>query len=377
MSHARKLPSGSWNCKVYSHTEKIKLPDGTTKDKRIYKSFTCDIPGPQGKRTCEKMAAEWANQKEEEIKMQKQNISDMTLTEAIDKYILAREQLGRSPSTVQGYRIMQKNSFRGLMTMKVSNITDKDLQNAIQEECCRVTRRNTRVSPKRIKNEWGLLASVLHKYGNRNINFDAIELPQVQPRQVELPSAQMVFDIVKGTEIELPVLLAMWLSFSMSEIRGLTKSKSISGDYITINEVVVDVDCRPVRKSMGKNPIRNRRHRIPPYIKALIDNVEGDVIVPMSGHAIYNRWIRLQKKAGITNPITFHDLRHVSASVMALLRIPDKYAQERGGWKTDQVMKQVYTQTFAEERVKVDDRIDKYFLDIMQHEMQHEKEKSP
>jgi hypothetical protein len=46
---------------------------------------------------------------------------------------------------------------------------------------------------------------------------------------------------------------------------------------------------------------------------------------------------------------------------MALLRIPDKYAQERGGWKTDEVMKKVYTQTFSEEREKVDDTVDSYF----------------
>ena len=37
--------------------------------------------------------------------------------------------------------------------------------------------------------------------------------------------------------------------------------------------------------------------------------------------------------------MSFHDLRHVNASVMALLKIPDKYAMERGGWKTDSVMK--------------------------------------
>lgn len=37
--------------------------------------------------------------------------------------------------------------------------------------------------------------------------------------------------------------------------------------------------------------------------------------------------------------MTFHDLRHLNASVMAALRIPDKYAQERGGWKSDKIMK--------------------------------------
>ena len=39
--------------------------------------------------------------------------------------------------------------------------------------------------------------------------------------------------------------------------------------------------------------------------------------------------------------------------------------------KTDNVMKKIYMQTFPEEREKVDDMIDNYFEDIMQHEIQH------
>jgi len=39
---------------------------------------------------------------------------------------------------------------------------------------------------------------------------------------------------VQGTDIELATLLAMWLSFSVSEIRGLKKSTSVKDRYITI-----------------------------------------------------------------------------------------------------------------------------------------------
>ena len=64
MATAKKLPSGSWRCQVFSHFEEIPQPDGTIKKTRIYKSFTCDVKGPKGKRMCEKMAAEWAEEKE-------------------------------------------------------------------------------------------------------------------------------------------------------------------------------------------------------------------------------------------------------------------------------------------------------------------------
>ena len=70
----------------------------------------------------------------------------------------------------------------------------------------------------------------------------------------------------------------------------------------------------------------------------------------------------------------FHDLRHLNASVMLQLGIPDKYAMERGGWSTNQTLKNVYQHTFSAERQIVDDKIDQFFENI-QHEIQHENEK--
>lgn len=378
MATARKLPSGSWRCLAYSHTEKVyDAKTGKIKDKRIYESFTSDIPGPKGKREAEAAAAMFQLNKGKNPPPTKKrtDYGDMTLAEAIDAYIENRIALQRSPTTIQDYRCIKKNAFQDLMDTKLKDLDEDILQEAINVESRRPSGRNpknpTPLSAKRLQNEWGLISAVLHKY-RKGINFDELELPKIPPRIVELPTAQEVMRIVKGTDIELPVLLAMWLSFSMSEVRGLTKSKSISGDYITIREVVVDVNGKEVRKDMAKNPTRNRKHRIPPYIKQLIDEVEGDRLVQMSGKTLYHRWIRLQDENGMEH-ITFHDLRHLNASVMALLRIPDKYAQERGGWKSDKVMKNIYMQTFSSEREKVDNIIDSYFEDIMQHEMQHKK----
>lgn len=161
----------------------------------------------------------------------------------------------------------------------------------------------------------------------------------------------------------MPVLLAMWLSFSISEIKGLTKSNSLSvdGNYIMIREVVLTVNGKEISKENAKEYTRNRKHRIPEYIIKLISEVDGDVIVPASRASIYEKFVRLIDSAGLQH-MTFHDLRHVNASVMAKLSIPDKYAQDRGGWASDTVMKAVYTETFSQERIAVDDTIDAYFL---------------
>lgn len=68
MAKAKKLPSGSWRCLAYSHTEEVVYPGGEIKKKRIYKSFTCDAPSPQGKRNVEKEAAAWAAEKENRMR---------------------------------------------------------------------------------------------------------------------------------------------------------------------------------------------------------------------------------------------------------------------------------------------------------------------
>lgn len=52
MATAKKLPSGSWRCRVYDYTDE--------NGKKHYKSFTSDNPKPAGKREAEAAAAAYA-----------------------------------------------------------------------------------------------------------------------------------------------------------------------------------------------------------------------------------------------------------------------------------------------------------------------------
>ena len=287
-----------------------------------------------------------------------------TLREAVDKYIdLKRPVL--SPTTISRYESVRSHAFQDIMDISLRKLTSNMLQNAINTEINRkpADKRTEFLSPKTVRNNYGLIASTLKRYCPDQ-NF-TVDLPKKARRIRTLPLPEDVYKAVYGTDIELPVLLAMWLSFTMSEIRGLTKSKSIDGDYITIREVLVNVEGVDVRKDLAKEITRNRRHRMPEYIKNLIDQVDGDIIVPYTPSQLYKK---LQKalRASDVPLISFHDLRHINASLMAMLQIPDKYAQERGGWKTDHIMKSVYTETFSEERKRVDNVIDDYFMSKLQ-----------
>ena len=354
-----ELPSGSIRKKVYSHSEPcfdehgkpiIDEKTGKPKMKKVYISITGSS------------AAE-VNRKISEYKLNKntqKKPDDMTLYEAIDKYISASDAV-LSPSTITGYRVIQRNAFRTIMHLKLSKIDREVLKEAVNEESKRITKkRKAPISPKTVCNEYGLIVTVLDTYAP-GIETD-VTLPQKTITQNEISTPDVIFQMVKGTSIELPVLLAMWLSFTASEIIGLRKSKSISsdGNYITIKDVIVtDEHGNQVVKNKGKQPLRHRTLRIPPYIKELIDKVPTDQIVPLTVPALSKRWSRLVARSGIPK-MTFHDLRHVNASVMALLMIPDKYAQDRGGWKTDSIMKSVYQQSFSQERLLIDQRIDDF-----------------
>ena len=371
MATAKKLPSGSWRCQVFSHYETVMLPDGSTKKKRIYESFTSDDPTRAGKKEAELAAAQFAATKKKAGAER-----NYTLREAIDLYIQSRDSV-LSKSTLHGYKNIQQTSFQSIMDKPLKSLTKIMLQDAVNAETrrkCKGTHNSKTVSPKTVKNAYGLVTAVINTYYPE---LDCtVKLPKIKRKIKTLPLPEVIMNAVKDTDIELAVLLSMWLSFSMSELRGLTKSKSLRGDYICIDEVVIKVGTDDIRKEEGKTYTRNRMHKIPTYIKTLIDQVDGDVIIPLTYHQLYHKFQDILEKNDIPH-MTFHDLRHVNASVMAMLRIPDKYAQERGGWKTDHVMKSVYTHTFTEERMVVDETIDNYFENIMQHEMQHKKEKTP
>ena len=108
-------------------------------------------------------------------------------------------------------------------------------------------------------------------------------------------------------------------------------------------------------------------HRIPPYIRKLIEQVDGDQLVQLSGKAVSNRFTYMLKKNNLPH-MSFHDLRHVNASVMSFLSIPTEYAMDRGGWSSPKVMQGTYMQVYNSERIKVDNTIDEYFeTELFEH----------
>ena len=163
MATAKKLPSGSWRCQVFSHYEPVFDEQGRvvidpktkrSKKKRIYESFTSNDPACRGKIEAEILANEFYLNR----KRKSRHTDRLTLFEAIEKYITV-SNVSLSPKTIEEYWKIRKNCFQSIMDIELRNLTDDILQDAITVESQRPNRRctkNTRtISPKTVRNAYG------------------------------------------------------------------------------------------------------------------------------------------------------------------------------------------------------------------------------
>ena len=287
----------------------------------------------------------------------KKTAGGMTLGAAYDAYMEARQGV-ISPSTYGGYVKLKRSTFVRLMEQNISRVTSEQVQREISQMALEGKSR------KYIANAVGLLSSVLRVYAP-DVKLD-VRLPQkrkAEPRKIEDDEISAIMAAVRGTVIELPVLMGLWLGMRMSEIRGARFEDIRNGRLHICRAVVTDIDGKPTEKP-PKTFSGDRWVDLPPEILALITaqgRSEG-YIVEMSGQAIYKKFTRVLEKAGIEH-CRFHDLRHANAAVMVRLGVDSRYAQERNGWASDRMYKQVYGYTMGDKMSDVSASIDSYFTD--------------
>ena len=340
MPYVKKMPSGNWKCQ-YRVDGKYRCVTAPTKKEAEYRAL------------------------EDQLAVKRKKEIGLTVGEAVRAYIDSRDSV-LSPSTVQGYEKIKKNALGPIENVPVRQFDDHAFQRFVNDLSAGTSYKGRPYSPKYISNVCGLLTAAL-RWADPDLRPEAA-LPARRKQVVQLLSPEEVVRIASGSEIELPVLLACWLSLSMSEIRGLTVA-SVSGDRLTVRGAVVDIDGMPLYKQSNKAYDRTRVLVLPPRIRALIEQTDAwkkgeGYLVHMNGVAIYDRWIRLQKRHGVAEPMTFHKLRHLNASVMLALGVPDTYAQQRGGWSGPQTLKKIYQHTLAGRETDYDRSINDYFENL-------------
>lgn len=279
--------------------------------------------------------------------------SGSTVADAVAAYAESRKNRLK-PSSYENYFYIRDNRFTELMKMDVSEVTNEVLDAAVERELGLPSRKGGTISPKTVIDAYNLVVTAIKK--QRPDFLPSVTLPTLQRKFTDILPPDKIIPVIDKTDMELPCLLALQYAMSASEIRGLTKSKSIKDGKLYIVETVVRVGGKDVRIAGDKEPDRARVFDITPRIQALLDAVNTDIIEPRTSRALNARFQKLLSDAGLP-AMNFHKLRHVCATVMAEENIPTNIAQERGGWKTDDTMKKVYIHTFSEARKNADDKV--------------------
>lgn len=355
MATAKKLPSGSWRVQVYAGKDAAGKPQ--------YRSFTRPT-----KKEAEYEAMTW----QLHYKEISRDSTSMTLADAMDKYIASKDGI-LSPSTLRGYDTIRRTALPELMPVKLNRLTPQMVQEAINRASKPYVDdkgRSRQRTPKTLRNIHGLLSAVLSEY-NPNLQLHTT-LPQKERKEQQILEPEQIavlLKVVSGTEMEIPILLAVWLCMRTSEILGLTwDCVDFKRGTVTVKKALVRGKNNEWIEKTTKTTSSTRTISAPDYIldklKAAKEQATTDYVVNIKGNGLYKRLKVILRRNNLPD-IRFHDLRHTSASVMLMLNIPDMYAQRRGGWSTNHTMKAVYQHLMDTKRSAVDTVIDEYFYGLV------------
>lgn len=326
---AKKLPSGSWRTQVRINGKYVSITAATKKE-------------------CEVQAAllKTKYQTGQAVSVP----ADITLEDAIDKYINSRDNI-LSPSTIRGYDIIKRNRFKNVMDKPIKSI--KDWQSIINEE-------SANYSAKTMENSWGLIKSVLTSIG---IDPGSVTLPLVITKDYAFLQPEEIKIFVKAIEedtYELPYLLCLH-GLRRSEMLALEKT-DITKDEIKIYKAKVpNKDNKLVVKPKTKNASSSRS--VPLLIPRIYDLVQINHNMPIKccDKNMNYHLEKLCQKIDITS-VTLHDLRRSFASLCYHLKITERQCMEFGGWNNPATMHKIYIQIAKKDRNEATEALRSFFV---------------
>lgn len=268
-----------------------------------------------------------------------QSKSDLTLGDALERYITAKAGV-LSPSTVCGYRILQRNRFTDQQARPIHSLTAMEWQKAVSAEA-------QRVSPKTLRNAVSLCSAAVKFVTGSPL--PAVKLPGVVRTDVEFlrpDDIRRFVDVAAGTKYAVPLLLAL-SGLRISEIYGLDwKDIPPNAKMIRIRGAAVPDEHRKlVKKPQNKTATSSRD--VPILIPALSAALERDrqpqgCVSPVQEWALRKALRRICVENGFP-PVTMHGLRHSFASLCYHLQIPQRQVMELGGWSDYMTVQKIYT----------------------------------
>ena len=335
MATARKLPSGSYRCRIYT---------GKENGKNTYKSFTAAT-----KKEAEFMATDYLFNKREREKK-----GSLTFREAMERYNSLKESI-LSPYSITSYITIKK-----CLEKDHSDFCDKYIQDITQEDIqLIVNSMSKKLSPKTVRSRHGYISAVLTENGyDKSINT---QLPQKKRPNNHIPTEEEVLQTLKaakGTELEVPIMMAAFGMMRRGEIYALSLD-DFNGNTVHIHQNKVRAHDGSFHLKAPKTFSGDRFVELPPFVVKTIRK-KGYVTNYLPDTITKNFEILLARN-NITH-YRFHDLRHFSASVRHTL-VPDVYTMQAGGWASEAVLQGVYRHAMSDKEKEMSDKVNDYFSD--------------
>lgn len=234
-----------------------------------------------------------------------------------------------SPATIRGYRIIERNRFKGYMDKPVDSIDFQRMLNAELRSC----------SPKTVINAWGLVTASLKAAGMEPPDVKRPQLIRTDEDFLDYIEIKKFLDAIRDEPVEVAALLALH-GLRTSEFLDLDVSQ-ITSDFIFIRGATVPNEHNEfIHKATNKNA--TSRRDVPVLIPRLLD------VLPDTGKAVtlHPSGIRrsLERaciKAGVT-VVTAHDLRRSFVSLAFHLGWDAETTRRLGGWSNLDVVNKVY-----------------------------------
>ena len=346
MAKAKKLPSGRWRVQVYSYTD--------SEGRKHKESFTAST-----KQEAEMLAAQF------KADTDRARASDVTVGEAVETYIKANTQV-LSPSTINGYH-KDKKRFEPINNYKIRKLTSNDLQLFVSDLSAKG------LSPKTVRNTWGLLRSSLTFVGITK-EF-SIHLPTNHKKPSFAPSEDIIRVLYEQSKDKMKRAIMLGChSLRRGEISAL-RYADLTGNTLLVHcDMVKTADgtswmIKPTPKTSDSY---REVHLSDDEVALLGSGAPEDFIVDLVPSSIGTNFYNICKKNNVK--VRFHDLRGYYASLAVVLGVPDIYTSMMGGWKKNSsVLKEHYQKPIVDIKEGYANKINEHLDNLFKgsHESSH------
>lgn len=338
MASIRKLPNGTFQATVYVGRD--------LKGKMIRKYITGDK---------EKEVRAAARNLETEIAEKKYtSLGTMRASSAFDKWIDLNEHR-LSPTTLRPYKIyinLFKTYFGNMKLEQITSIHIQEFLNTLRKGGTIGNIKVKKQSETTILKEFCVLKEILNEYLKSKNPCKDVKPPTKNkkiPTLLTKKQFQKLKEYVRGTNEEIPILLAALCGLRLGEVFGLRwEDIDFENGIIKVRQNLVRTgpNSHIIKEPKSKSGIRDviaseEILKVLEEYRKKKGIIGGLIIKEDKPENFSRRYERILKKLGLPKS-RFHDLRHYRATRMLEAGIPDILASQQLGHSSVSITKEIY-----------------------------------